>query len=124
MKGFRRIAIADRSALAHNVYQILLKPLGFSLFPYKTIKALRENLNWKWEPGLFLISTNTFSSPLEKYLDWFLKEKRMGAIPKVFLCEEEEEKIWLSLKKLPNSSLLKKPFYPPELMKIVKEFYG
>lgn len=82
-----------------------------------------ENLNWKWGPGLFLINTNTFASPLEKIVEWFSSEEKMRGTPKVFLCEPEEDKISTDLKKLPNSFVLFKPFFPPDLTRVVEKFF-
>jgi len=128
MPQFLRAAVVDRSFLAHNVYATLLKPLGFSLFSFQTLKELKESFNPKWNANFFLINSNAFVGSKEKYLEWFQKEKSLKAIPKVFICEADGKK-WLGhpfgmvseLKKIPNSHFLTKPFYPPEFGEKVKK---
>lgn len=120
MPNFLRVAIVDRSFLAHNVYATLLKPLGFSLFSFQTLKELKESFNPKWNTDFFLINSNAFAASKEKYLEWFQKEKNLRATPKVFICEAEKKGIWDELKKIPNSHFLMKPFYPPEFGEKVK----
>ena len=115
MKSPLRIAIADRSALAHNVYKMLLKPLGFSLFHYKTLRDLKENLNFKWGCDCFLINSNTFGNHLDRHFEWFKKEPSLESIHKIFLCEPAEKKIQSQLKVLPHSHFVLKPFYPASL---------
>ena len=122
-QNFRRVAIADRSVLAHNVYQMLLKPLGLSLFPFKTLKDLKENFNRKWNLNLLLINSNTFGHYFEKHMEWFLNENNIQKTPKFFLCESGEKKILSGLKKLPNSFILAKPFYPSEFEKKVAHLF-
>lgn len=120
MERFKRIAIVDRSLLAHNVYQILLQPLGYSLFPFKNLKEFKEKVNWRWRLGLFLISSNAFGGSFKSYCEWFQKEKNCQPIPKVFLCEAEEKNVSAQLKKMSKSRILFKPFYPEELTQMVR----
>ncbi|MDO8526363.1 MAG: hypothetical protein Q7T03_01600 [Deltaproteobacteria bacterium] len=121
MKVSRRIAIADRSILAHNVYKTILKPLGFSIFHYKTLKELKENHNFKWGCPFFLINTNTFGNHFERHLEWMQKEPGMVAVQKIFLCGALEKNIQSHLKKLPRSQLLLKPFFPETLEEKLKK---
>lgn len=123
MERFKRIAIVDRSLLAHNVYQILLRPLGYSLFPFKNLKEFKEKINWRWRLGLFLISSNAFGGSFKNYCEWFQKEKNLQFVPKVFLCEGEEKNLSAQLKKMSKSQILLRPFYPEELTNMVKELF-
>lgn len=120
MKNIRRAAIADKSRLAHNVYEMILRPLGFSLFPFRTLTELKENLDWKWNLSLFLVSSNVFGRHFEKHLEWFQKEKVLQAIPKIFLCDGGEKKCQILLKKLSNSHIVVRPFHPKEFEEKVR----
>lgn len=115
--SYKRVAIADRSVLAHNIYETLLKPEGCSLFPYQTLKAMKEHLHFDWGIHLLLVNSNTFGKYFEQHYEWFLKDKGSRHTPKLFLCEAAEQKWANELKKLPRSQILWKPFYPPELEK-------
>lgn len=121
MKDHQRIAIVDRSVLAQNIYATLLRPVGFSLFPFKTLRELKEKLLRQWGVQLFLINTNTFGHHLERHLDWLQTHQTWGALPKIFLCGPSEKKVLQNLKKIPNSHIVLRPFYPLELEKKICE---
>ncbi|MBI4124441.1 MAG: hypothetical protein HY609_04980 [Deltaproteobacteria bacterium] len=122
--SYKRIAIADRSVLAHNVYETLLKPEGYSLFPYQTLKELKEHLHFDWGIQLLLVSSNTFGKYFDQHYKWFLKEKGPCRTAKIFLCETGEKKWAGALKKLPKSQIVWKPFYPPELEEKISRIAG
>jgi len=122
MQNYRRIAIVDRSALAHNVYKMILKPLGFSLFHYKTLREFKENLDSKWGCNCFLINSNTFGNHLDRHLEWLKREPFLQRTHKIFLCEASEKKIQSQLKELPRSHLVLRPFYPDFLEKTLNRF--
>lgn len=122
--SYKRIAIADRSVLAHNVYETLLKPEGFSLFPYQTLKELKEHLHFDWGIHLLLISSNTFGKYFDQHYQWLQREEGPRRTPKIFLCETSEKKKAQALKRLPKSQILWKPFYPPELKKKIRQIAG
>lgn len=115
MKSARRIAIVDRSVLANNIYQLLLKPLGFSLISYNTLKSLKESLDEKGAPHILLINSNVFGKNFADDLEWFKKGERVKGMEKIFLCHTDEKKIADQLKKVPHSRVVSKPFYPSQL---------
>lgn len=119
--SYKRIAIADRSVLAHNIYETLLRPGGFSLFPYQTLKEMKEHLHFDWGIHLLLISSNTFGKYFDQHYAWLQKERGPKQTPKIFLCEPDETKWAKALKKLPHSRILWKPFYPPDLGKEIQK---
>lgn len=119
--SYKRIAIVDRSVLAHNVYETLLKPEGFSLFPYQTLKEMKEHLHFDWGIHLLLISSNTFGRYFERHYAWLESEKGPRGAHKIFLCESGEQKWAQELKKLPRSEILWKPFYPPDLRRKIRQ---
>ncbi|OGQ43146.1 MAG: hypothetical protein A3I70_00575 [Deltaproteobacteria bacterium RIFCSPLOWO2_02_FULL_44_34] len=112
--------IADKSVLAHNVYKMLLKPLGFSLFFYKTLHDLKQNFDSKLSCDCFLINSNALGTQWDRTMTWLKEETKLKAAPKVFLCDEEEKAIQSLFKKLPNSHVVFRPFYPPALETTLK----
>lgn len=115
MKNLRRIAIVDRSVLAHNVYQLLLKPLGYSLFSFNNFKSLRNSLTSKSGLKVLLINSNVFGKNFESCFDWLKKEGAVKDLEKIFLCEADEKKMAGELKNLPRSRVVLKPFHPRQL---------
>lgn len=115
-----RIAIVDRSLLAHNVYKMLLKPFGFTLFFYKTLKNLKENMDAKWGCPVFLINSNTFGNHFENHLEWLKKEPALQTANKIFLCEPRQKEMQTHLKVLSKSHFLSRPFYPELLEETIR----
>lgn len=114
--------MADRSWLAHNLYRMILKPLDFSLFFYKTLRDLRESSIVKQAP-IFLINTNTFGKYFEAHVEWLKKDPAVSGHEKIFLCDGNEAETSV-LKKIPQSRCLLKPFYPPQLQEMLEKIYG
>lgn len=124
MRNPQRIAIADRSYLSHNIYEMLLKPLGYSLFCFKTLKELKENLDDKLGCLAFLINSNTFGNHFDRHFLWLEKDPMIREIHKIFLCQQGEKKFRLKLKKISNSRLIDKPFHPTELGKMLGKIFN
>ncbi|MDP2600444.1 MAG: hypothetical protein Q8P84_06930 [Deltaproteobacteria bacterium] len=121
MKSPRRIAIVDRSVLAHNVYQLLLKPLGYSLLPFNDIKSLKSVLTPRSGLKVLLINSNVFGKNFESGLEWLKKEGVLKNLEKLFLCQAGEKKIAGELRKLPRSRVVLKPFHPRQLEEALKK---
>lgn len=117
------VAIVDRSTLAHNVYKMLLKPYGYRLSYYKTLRDLKEGFHPKGSKPVLLISSNAFGNHFERHLEWLQNEASVRWTPKVFLCLSDEKKIIAQLKKVPRSHLVLRPFFPPVLKKTLDTFW-
>ena len=115
----QRIAIADRSTLAHNLYKMILRPLGFNFLSYQTVRDIKENFNPKWNVKAFLFNSNIFGNHFEYHWEWLQKDPRFKNVPKIFLCGAGEKKIQERLKALPHSHLVTKPFFPDALETIL-----
>ena len=115
----QRIVIADRSTLAHNLYKMLLRPLGLKFLTYQTLKDLKENLNSKWNCHLFLINSNIFGNHFDYHWEWLQKNSHLKNTHKIFLCGPGEKKIQTQLKTLSHSHLVTKPFFPDDLETIL-----
>ena len=124
MKVAPRVAVVDRSFLAHNVYKMILKPLGFTVFSYMTLREFKENFNFK-KSGcrVFLVNSNTFGNHFDRHWEWFRGEAALKNVDKIFLCEREEKKFQSELKKMDRGHLLLRPFAPEQLEETVKKFY-
>ena len=114
------IVIADRSTLAHNLYKVLLKPLGLRVLFYQTVKDLKENLNPKLNCRALLINSNIFGNHFDYHWEWMQKEPRLKNMTKIFLCGPGEKKIQIHLKTLSHNHLVTKPFSPDSLEEILK----
>ncbi len=121
MKNGRRIAIIDRSFLAHNVYQMLLKPLGYSLLRFNNLKNFKDNRIDKMGCCALLINSNVFGKQFDTHLNWMRKEAPFHSLEKIFFCNSEEKKIQEALKKLPHSHVVVKPFYPQQLKETLEK---
>lgn len=117
MREFKRIVTVDRSLLAQHIYEVILRPLGISLFSFQTLRKLKETPPWDLGVHLLLVNSNTFGHYLENHLSWFQEAEEVVPLPKIFLCDSGEKKIVQTLKSVPNSQILFRPFYPPELEK-------
>lgn len=115
------MTIVDRSRLAHNIYAMILRPLGYSLFPFKTLREMKENLPRPKNMQLVVVNSNTFGHHFANHFDWFYHNKDLTSIPKIFLCDPKEKDYVQNLKKIPNSEIIWKPFYPPDLKKKIAE---
>lgn len=124
MKEYRRLAIADRSLLSHNIYGMILRPLGFSLFPHKTFRELRENFSEKWEWKVILVNSNTLQYSPEQSLRWFEEDPFARKAQKIFLCDPNDAKIRSRLKKIDKAHWLEKPFYPHDLVQKLEALFG
>lgn len=114
MKSPKRIAIVDRSLLAQNLYGILLKPLGFSLFPFKSLHELKENFNGSFRLNALLINSNVFGKNFDLQLDWLQNDPRTKPLVKFFVCKKEEKKLGTRLKKI-SRNWIYRPFDPAQL---------
>lgn len=111
----------DRSVLAQNVYAAILRPAGFSLFTFKTLRELKERRWFQRSIRLLLINSNTFGHYLETHLEWFQTYPEVVALPKIFLCDPNEKKVLQNLKKISHSQIVHRPFYPSVLTKKIYE---
>lgn len=120
----QRIVIADRSALAHNLYKIFLHPLGLKCSSYQTMRDLKENGMTPKQCRAFLINSNIFGNHFDYHWEWLRKNSSWKTVPKIFLCGHGEKKMERLLKTLPQSHLLTKPFSPDTLESILKRILG
>lgn len=123
MKNHQRVAIADRSLLAHNIYETLLKPEGFTLFLFRTLREFKERLDLRLDSLVLLINSNTFGNHFDRHCQWFLQESSLDPLHKIFLCEASERKIQTLLHKIKKSHFLTLPFHPSSLKKMLKELF-
>lgn len=121
MKNTRRIAVVDRSFLAHNVYQMLLKPLGYSLLAYSSLKNLKESRIHKMGCHMLLMNSNVFGRQFDTHLAWMQKEAAFHPLEKIFLCNPGEKKMQNELRKLSRSHIVVKPFYPMQLKETLEK---
>lgn len=121
MQTPKRVAIADRSLLAHNIYRMILKPFDFSLFFYKTLRDLKESSIAKQGP-ILLINTNTFGKYFETHVEWLKKDPAVSGHEKIFLCDDNGAET-SALKKIPQSRCLLKPFDPQTLKEVLQKIY-
>jgi len=121
MKNVRRIAVVDRSVLAHNVYRLLLRPLGYSLFPFNSIQSLKNTLTSKSGLHALLVNSNVFGKNFEGGFDWLKKEGTVKNLEKIFLCQAGENKMAGALKNLPKSRVVLKPFHPSQLKEVLEK---
>lgn len=115
MKNPKRIAVIDRSVLARNLYHLLLKPQGFSLFSFATLHEFRRHFNGSFRLNALLINSNALGKNPEGHLEWLALDPRARSLPVVFVCEKKENKILSRLKKAANGAFLYRPFEPAHL---------
>lgn len=120
MQSFKRAAIVDRSHLAQNVYETILRPFHLSLLSFRSFRQLREDFDPKWKVSFLLVNSNALSSNLEKNLEWLEGDQRLRSLRKVFICDAGERKLRSRVRALSNSRLLQRPFYPPEFEAKIK----
>jgi CheY-like chemotaxis protein len=121
MKSPRVIAV-DRSVLAANMYQLLLRPFGVNVVNASSLADLREALRRFRGADLIVISSNVMADRLERAADIFKKNELISKAAKIFLLRENEaNEGWdRRLSDIPRTELMTKPFHPDHFILRVK----
>lgn len=121
MKSQRVIAV-DKSVLAANMYQLLMRPLGVSVVNASSIAELREALRRFKGADLIVISSNVMADRLERAEEFFSKNELISKAAKVFLLREgEASEGWdKRLAGIPRMEVMTKPFHPEHFILWVK----
>lgn len=116
-----RIAVADRSELAKNMYQLLLGPLGGELIVRRRFEEVRPHFFRRPGVALGIFSSNVFGKKFDEIAARMIEDEPLKRAPKIFLCRENPaEEPWRErLQALPNAHVLVRPFHPDELSALV-----
>lgn len=116
-----RTIIVDRSFLAVNMYKLLLRPFVTTFLVAKRYEEARPWFFRREKIDIAFFNTNTFGRKFDDYYAHFVADEPLQKIPKVFLCCERDRDLQSKLKKLPNSTVVMRPFHPDAFMKLVKD---
>ncbi len=121
-----RIAIADRSQLAANIYQLLLVPFQPTLVVRRRFEELRPHFFRRERVHLGLFNSNTFGKKFDEILKHLTEDEPLRRVKKVFLCRASHaEDEWRErLGRLANSTVITRPFHPAELTQLLKRLLG
>lgn len=123
----KNIIVVDRSRLATNFYSILLSNKGCTLIELKDLPSLAQRIKRREKIDLIIVSSNVFKKGSEKNdFAVFKNDKSVSDIKKVFLCKDNpSDEVWkIILKELPNSTIISRPFHPPEFLQELDRITG
>lgn len=116
-----RVVIVDRSILALNIYELILKSLNLSIVAFQNLQELKKGWPLKFEVTSLLINTNVLNEFSVMNIQWFREETSIAKLPKVFLIKEDQKNSLKQLDEISLSSYLIRPFFPKDLAKIFQE---
>ena len=116
-----RIVIADRSELAGNLYRLLLSPIGAALVVRRRFEEARPHFFRRDKVHLGIFNSNIFGKKFEEIAKRFIEDEPLRMTAKIFICRESpaEEGWRRSLSRLPNATVIIRPFQPHELAALV-----
>ena len=114
-----RAVIVDRSLLAVNMYRLLLSPVVTTFLVAKRYEEARPWFFRREKIDIAILNSNTFGKKFDEYYDHFSKDEPLQKMPKVFLCREKEGNWQANLKKLPNSTVVARPFHPDAFLELI-----
>lgn len=117
-----RIAIADRSELAANLYKLLFLELEPELVIRKRFEDIRPHFFRRERIDLGIINSNIFGKKFEEIFHRIIADAAVRDVPKIFILRANPaEDEWRErLKKLPGSVVSTRPFHPDEFLKLVQ----
>lgn len=121
-----RIVIADRSELAGNLYRLLLSPIGAALVVRQRFEEARPHFFRRGKVDLGIFNSNIFGKKFEEIAKKFVEDESLRMTAKIFICRESaaEEGWRRNLDRLPNATVVIRPFYPQELASLVSRLLG
>lgn len=122
----KRIVIADHSELAANLYRLLLAPFGATLVIRKRFDEARPHFFRRETVSVAIFNSNIFGKKFDEIAKKIAEDIPVARVPKIFVCRDSEaEEGWRRhLEKLPNSTVVLRPFHPDELAGLVSKFMG
>lgn len=118
MKKKKRIVVCDPSRLGSNLYEMILKPCGASLFLFDSLGAFRKVWETSVRVDAFLIHLRGVDQK-KKDLEWLLAEPKLQKAALVFLSPEKEENFSFDLPVGRRFQTLCLPVYPSALCEAV-----
>lgn len=121
MSGDPRILIIDKSALAANLYRLLLSPLGAGLVLRRRFEDSRHDIMRKGAFQLIIVNSNTIGKKFQEVCSQ-LEEAPGADVPKLFICrgDDSEAELKNRISALVRATLIYKPFHPDEFASTVK----
>lgn len=116
------IIAVDRSVLAANMYQLLLRPLGVSVVNASSVDELNDVLRQIRGIDLVIFGSNVLSNRLERAPEILKGREKLSRAAKIFLLRESEaNEGWDSrLLEIPRTEVMTKPFHPDQFALRVK----
>ena len=126
MERLLRIVIADRSELAGNLYRLLLAPMGATLVVRKRFEEVRPHFFRRDKIDLGIFNSNIFGKKFEEITKRFFDDEPLKMAAKIFICRESpaEEEWRRDLSRIPNATVIIRPFHPHELAALVSRLLG
>ena len=123
MQARPRIVVADRSALASNLYQILFAPLEARIVVRRRLDDALWLLLGRERTELAILSTNTMGKAIEEAAARIEADASLSRAQKLFLASGEEAQgpAGARLAALPHSTVLSRPFHPEEFLAHVRK---
>lgn len=122
MDGALKIVVADRSELAANMYRLLLSELDAEIIVRRRFEEARPHLFRREPVALAIFNSNVFGKKFPEIVKHFVEDEPLRRVHKLFLCRESAaENPWRErLAKLPNSTVIQRPFHPDEFLSLVR----
>lgn len=116
MKKKTRIVICDRSQLALNIYEMILKPHEATLFSFLSVAAFRKAFDDSVQIDKIVVNGNALGNT-SKDLAWLAEEGALKKTERFFLCSSKQSKLKDLLDKETRSQIILLPFYPASFTK-------
>ena len=118
------LAIVDSSLLARNLYQVLLKPKGYSCYSFQNFDLLKTFFIKKSiaVEGI-VISANAFREEADdQFFHYFRSDPFLKNLPKLFLFRHGEKKRKLKFQYLEKAFVLERPCHPTEIYEVIGQW--
>ena len=106
-----RIVICDRSQLATNIYEMILKPHGVTLFTFSSLSEFRKAWDSAIRVDTLVVNENALDKK-GKDLNWLEEEPKLKKVRRYFLCSEKDSKLKSVFRGNKQNRTIDLPFYP------------
>ena len=115
-----RIIIADRSALAENLYRLLFAGHGVDISVKKRFEEARPHFFKRDAPDTAIINTNCLGKKALHIISEIAGTPEIARIKKIFLIKENSDHMVAeALKSISNTIIAQRPFHPDDFLELV-----
>lgn len=107
----KRLLLLDRSQLTENMLKLLLADEPVAISALHELTEL-EAYARKYPIDLLVINSNLLAGSCQKIHQALAALPQLQALPKIFLCREDETELAQEISGFPGSLSTTRPFYP------------